>query len=742
MHGSCQTPLSERARTALPLIMMSCAAFAPRPAASNEAEASEAAEPALFEIVITARKRPQMLEDVPASISVVTASEIQDMATRNLVDFAGQVAGMVFSLAPDDGLALTLRGVGTPARPQALDQSIALFLDGTYLPKPPLYSIALFDVERVEVVRGPHSTEVGKNASVGALSVVSREPGGTNTVDGTGTWDVERGGYAFEGGADLQLGAGSALRLAGVNFDRHGWVRNGATGNDGPEDSDSGVRLTLRSRLTDQLSSVLRYQFSDHERLGNAMQLVGPPGSVPAGAGDSTLDDHSFAHTPRGPQGESHHDTRAHIASAHLDFSAGTHDWVSETAWVDFDASTLDDIDFSASANVDFLRVATFHQLSQELRVASPAGGGLEYLAGVFFLSSSWHSVEDQFWNVPGFPPGNPLEGQLFNGPFTNDFDQDTRSAAVFANGTWRATDRMRVFAGLRLTDERKDVVYGRSNSAPLTVWNTFSNPPFAPTPLEFDGQFLDGNLAVQFELSDQATMYASYGRGNKLGGFVETTSVPNADPATDARIGTETATSWELGAQFRALADRLHARTTLFYMDVEDFQDTTFDEGAFVTINLPVRSKGVEFEASWHSAEGFDARLAVTYADATAVIGGRSFQLTQAPRWSGVVSLGYSSALTETLRGSAGIDQVYRGEMFNQRGELYPSSSFAPLGLRFELSDMSGRWGVAIIGRNVTNRISADIAGPNPDPLQPPAVTAASAAGLRSVLLTAWFKR
>ena len=695
-------------------------------------------EPTLREIVVTARKRPQLLEDVPASIYVATAPMLEEVATRSLVDLAGQVAGMVFSLAPDDGLALTLRGVGTPARPQALDQSIALFLDGTYLPKAPLYPIALFDVERVEVVRGPHSTEVGKNASVGALSVVSREPGKSNAVDGTGTWDVERGGYAFEGGADLQLGADSALRLAGINFDRHGWVRNGATGNDGPEDRDSGIRLTLRNRLTDQLSSVLRFQYSDHDRLGSAAQLVGPPGSVPGGAGDSILDDHSFAFTPRGPQGESHHETRANIANAHFDFRSGDYDWVAETAWVDYDSSTLDDVDFNASADVDFLRNSRFHQFTQELRVASPAGGTLEYMAGLFYLDSGWHSIENEYWNVPGFPPGSDIEGQLFNGPFTNDFDQDTRSAAVFANGTWRPTDRASVFAGLRWTDERKDVVFGRSNSAPLTIWNTVANPPFAPTPLEFDGQFLDGNLAVQFDLGDQTDLYASVGRGNKLGGFVETTSVPNADPANDARVETETTTSWELGVRFHAPANRFSARATAFYMDIADFQDTTFDGTAFVTVNLPVRSKGVEFEANWNSTQGFDARLAVTWADATELIGDRWLQLTQAPHWSGVASFGYSHALTTSIRGSAGIDLLYRDEMFNQRGELFPSNSFEPLGLRFGLEDLSGRWGVAIIGRNITNEISADLAGPNPDPLQP---AVGSPAGLRSVLLSGWFK-
>jgi iron complex outermembrane receptor protein len=412
---------------------------------------------------------------------------------------------------------------------------------------------------------------------------------------------------------------------------------------------------------------------------------------------------------------------------------------VSETAWVDFQASTLDDIDFSASANVDFLRNEKFRQLSQELRFASPSGETLEYLAGVFYLRSSWDSIETQYWNTPGFPPGTLLAGQLFNGPFTNDFTQDTSSAAMFVNGTWRATPRMRLSAGLRLTDERKDVVYGRSNTAPLTLWNTMINPPFARTPLEFDGRFLDGNLAAQFELGDQATLYASYGRGNKLGGFVETTSVPHADPARDARIETETTTSWELGARFRALADRFRAGATLFYMDIADFQDTTFDGAAFVTTNLPARSKGVELDASWISLQGIDARLAVTWADATELIDGRTLQLTQAPRWSGVASLGYSQALAPTLRGSIGIDLRYRDVMYNQRGELFPSSSFVPLGLRVGIEDASGHWGAALIGRNVTNRVSAEIAGPNPDPFEPPA---ASPEALRSVLLSGWIRR
>jgi hypothetical protein len=147
------------------------------------------------------------------------------------------------------------------------------------------------------------------------------------------------------------------------------------------------------------------------------------------------------------------------------------------------------------------------------------------------------------------------------------------------------------------------------------------------------------------------------------------------------------------------------------------------------------VRSKGVEFEASWSAPVGLEVRFAATWADTTELIAGQTFQLTQAPRRSGDAYIGHSRRLAAGLRASIGADLRYRGAMFNQRGELFPSSAFAPLGQRVALEDVTGTWDLALIGRNVTNRVSAEFAGPTPDPLQPPS---ASPAPLSSVLLTA----
>ena len=111
------------------------------------------------------------------TVTAVSNETLNDFGVDNLFKLADLVPGMVFSRAPDDGLALTLRGLGTPARTQSFDQSVALFLDGMFLGKGRMYSSAFFDVERVEVIKGTQSTLLGKNTSLGAISLTTTKPG-------------------------------------------------------------------------------------------------------------------------------------------------------------------------------------------------------------------------------------------------------------------------------------------------------------------------------------------------------------------------------------------------------------------------------------------------------------------------------------------------------------------------------------------------------------------------------------
>jgi len=703
--------------------------------------ATAAAADSVEEIVITATKREVVAADAPASIAVVQQEELADTHTRNLFDLAVVVPGMVFSHAPDDGLALTFRGIGSPARPQALDQSIALFLDGVFLSKGRLYPGALFDVERVEVFRGPHASEIGKNASIGAISVVSRTPGDTLSAEARTEVDVENGGYALDAATDLPITSWAKLRLAGNRIASRGWVENLATGNRVPAEEDWGFRGTLVLDPSEKISAVLRYQYRDAERLGNAFQLVTAAGTALPGIGETRLDDHSNQFTTYGRDGESFHDTASHVASAHLGVKLGEWELVSETAYVRFGAAYVDDIDFNTADHVDLLRDEKFDQFSQELRLVSPSGGSFDFLLGIFYADSDWHSIENQRWETPNFPPpGDPYAGQLFNGPFVNDFRQHVRTVSGFASATWSATERLRVNGGIRITNEVKDVVFGRTPSPPLTRWNTVLNPPFPPTPLGFDGTWVDGNLSVQLDLTDDAMAYLSFGQGSKLGGFVETNSIPTPDPRTEARIETETARSYEAGLKSRHLDGRLALEAIAFYMDVEDFQDTTFTGSAFVTENLPVRSRGIELTAHLAPLDDLSLWAAFTWANATAKIGGENLQMTQAPRWSGLAGAEYRRAIGAGLAVRVRADVHYRDAMFSQRGELYPIDSFATLGLLLAFEEEEdARWGFSISARNVTDALSAEFAGPTPDPTAPRDHEGVSP--LRSVLISSWLR-
>lgn len=687
----------------------------------------------LEEIIVTSRKQPELASRVPATLTVLSQTQLVDSNAHDLIQMAERVPGMVFSRAPDDGLALTIRGIGTPARSQAFDQSVALFLDGVFLAKGRLYPEAFFDLERIEVLKGPQSAVLGKNTSVGAITLVSREPGNTLAGEFRAEYEAEKGGYVFNAASDVPLSSSTAVRIAVQRLDTNGWVKNEATGRNVPEDDDLGTRLTLRSTAIAGLTATVRFQHSESERIGTGMQLVAPDGTLPY---ETVLDDHSRAYTTLGRGGDSLHSVRSSIADASLIWALGRNQLVSQSSYVAYRSHYADDLDFNESDHVNFLRHEDYRQIAQELRFESSPDQPISYRLGASYLASQWNSVENQIWATPGYPPGTLDAGQLFNGPFVNDFRQHTGSEALFGLINWHVADQWRATLGLRETHETKDVLYGRTASAPLTKWNTLFNPPFAVTPLSFGATFMDGNASLQWSATDSTQWYVTVGRGTKLGGFAETNGVPHADPAVDARIETEVTHDYELGVKSALLGRRLRLNAAVFDMEIDNFQDTTFNGIAFVTINLPARSRGAEWEVAWQVNDAWQIGGAATYADASENINGARFPMTQAPKWTAVASAEYARPLGATLKWRARIDGRYRAVMYNQRGGLFPSSSFDTIGVLLALEQQRGRWGVELVGRNLNNRVTADFSGPTPDPTAP---MSSAPARLRTVTISGW---
>jgi iron complex outermembrane receptor protein len=556
----------------------------------------------LEEVTVTAQKRAESSQDVPLTIFTVSADELSKANIRNLFQLADLVPGMVFSRAPDDGMALTFRGIGTAARSQAFEQSIGVFMDGIFLAKARLYSNAFFDLERAEMVKGTDSTLLGKNTSLGAISLVTRQPGEQYGADAVAAREFVDGGQVYDLGIDLPFAPAFSVREAVHYNDTSGWVKNTATGRSVPIDDDFASRTTAAFTPWETFTASAWYQHSDNKRLGTPYQIVDP--NLDPIYGEGVLNDQEDVLSSRTKTGETTHLSEINFYNLKLQWELGRYTLVSQTARVDYNLNYDDDFDFSPQPWIDFIRLENYQQFSQELRLASPTGRSVDYIAGAFLFHSDWHSIEHQDWGVPDWPPGSPMAGQLFNGPFTNDFNERTDSKSLFGTSTWHWTDQWRLTAGLRYSDERKDTLFGRTNAAPLTFWNTTANPPFPTSALPFSDSFLDGNANLQFSPSSDEMLYIAYGHGTKTGGYVETNTDAYpvfANPAVDSRIKSEVAQTVEAGAKSTLLNHSLRINASIFHTVISNFQDTVFTGAAagFITENLPARTKGFEIETA-----------------------------------------------------------------------------------------------------------------------------------------------
>jgi iron complex outermembrane receptor protein len=397
-----------------------------------------------------------------------------------------------------------------------------------------------------------------------------------------------------------------------------------------------------------------------------------------------------------------------------------------------------------------FQRDEDYDQWSQELRLASPSGEKLEYMAGLFYFDSDWDSTEQQFFRTPNFPPPPGPSGQIFNGPFTNKFSQKVETWSAFGQITLEISDRLRGSLGLRYTDEQKDVQFARIQGTPETIWNSAINPPF-DKPLNFGDEFLNGNLNIQFDATENIMTYASYGVGSKTGGYAESAEVSSGDPALDvdrggAKVKTEEATTYEIGAKMMLLDGAANVNVAVFRTDVDDFQETSFlvteDGAAFVTDNIDARSEGIEIDGQWQVTDAWRLMGGVTYADATNHDAG--YTLAQAPKWTGDVGFFFETMVSSALRFSANGFVRYRDNMVSQLNETFPSQSLTSIDLNLSLGDVDNVWLVSIIGTNLTDEVVADFSGPPAAPIgamfgAPPGengITAESPGSLRTISL------
>jgi iron complex outermembrane receptor protein len=711
----------------------------PAPGLASEAASGQVVE----EIVVTAQKRAEPLQDAPISVSAFTGETIEKLGIRQSTDITAQTPN--FSVGYPNGdtgvPALFIRGVGLNDFGVLNQGPIASYVDEVYLAGNASQIFQLLDVERVEVLRGPQGTLYGRNATGGAVNFVSRKP--TDEWDGWvragyGSWESTKLEGAFGGPVTDAL----RFRASALKNDSDGWMENVVTGNDQNGVDELAWRVLVEADATENLDLLLnvhggksesdsvQYQHLgtvDPETLDDPVQCS--PGAI---AGRQCVDFFGYSEYPpysaaftdkkvsdydKGAYDlEAQNDTDFWGASltAHLD--VGDYTVTSITAYDEMDDSRPEETDASPNDLITGVLGVEQETFSQELRVSREADTW-SGLAGVYYL----HDEADDRTSFdllralrPLFvgndvdcsaPAGNPTGfcPEAFVFEQQSGTEQEVTSYSIFADAHFDLTDALGLAVGLRYTNEEieQDVRF-------------FFAEPAAGNPVIFEGSDdtdfdnVSGRAVLDYAINDDVMVYGGVTTGFKAGGIQSTTD--GIFPYEE-----ETLVSYEAGIKSTFADGRMRLNAAVFYYDYSDLQVFTFvivDGTPFQILTNAADAKvtGAEIEFTAVPVENLLVNLGLglldtEYEDFLSLgddLSGNEITLSPEMTWNGLVQYDVPLAGAGTLTFQADFnyqDEVYFDSLNNP---LLSEDDYWLYNGRISWTSTDERWEVAAWGRNL----------------------------------------
>lgn len=698
------------------------------PSAGSETQAAPpAATGELTEIIVTALKQNRTVLTSPASIAIVTPEvlSVRGITTANQLD--ALVPGVVMGTGASGVSSAFVRGLGTNAPIFSVELSVPMYIDGVYYGHGRDTMTPVYDLDRVEIIRGTQATLLGKNSSLGAITYWNCRPAKDWQYGLTYTRNLEFDGDKVEGTLNAPLSDQFQARVSFLALDQEGVLRNNFTGNnDQTEDQVSG-RLSLAYQPTDWLDATLIYQHDERDADGQNMEVLkDPSGRVrtwATAAGQTNFNgtaDHvsSSASDPMGgvaPGPEAFDDMRANRVTGIVDIDLGQYTLTAQAAYVDVTSDRSNDLDFTAANLLNLVETETNEIFSQEIRLASPQRGRLSYLVGVYYYNNQWR-LDRLYDGEPANTVGFPLTG------FTHgDTSIETDTISVFGSATIDLTQALALTLGGRYTQEDKKVDIERSGSGVLNG----AFPPIAATSLDLpkDKPF-DYNASLEYTQRDGLMYYAAYSRSSKSGGFQEFPTTLAGGPFEAEKTYTA-----EVGVKAR-LGSSSHLTVALFDTRVDGFQ-TSFTQaigGVSQTVigNSNVESYGVDIAGTFGIGGGFSVDGGVVYADsfvrddfpsATGAIAHNGDRLVRAPKWSGNLSLNFKEVSNRPYQLVGGLSLSLSSSFLNQFERFRPdapeSGDYTLLGANFGLRSRDAGWEVSLLGSNLLNESYVTFATP-----------------------------
>ncbi len=585
---------------------------------------------AVSEVIVTAEKRTQRLVDVPAAVSVVSGDDLARSAVKDISQLNELIPSINFTQgAGEDGSSVKIRGVGTQVFSIGVEPSVSYVVDGVVLAREAQALGDFFDIDRIEVLRGPQSTLFGKNASAGVINIVTKGP--TRELHESASITLgEDGDREYRAAVSGPISPTLGFRVSAYDDHYDGFIHNAFNGKDINGSDSKGGRVKLVWDATDRLKLTGNFDYSKSE--GTCCQytfrtLVNPSTPVfispeVAGPENRTANVNANVYNRTEQFGTSL--TAEYALDKVVLTSITSYRRFFEANNSDGDGTPLLAPTVGQNANYILLDVnagkAESDTITQEFRIANVGHQKLDYVAGVFVFDTDQHRPFTRQASVCFLgatatrPIGTPC-ATFANLPAGFDAKVHSTSVAGFTDLTYAVTDRLSAIGGVRLNYETLDYSFSVFNTAaalrPVTV-------RFADAKSVDDTVAL-GRAGFKYAFARDTNLFFVYSRGYKGYAFDLTTSF-TPTIATQQPILPETSNSYEVNLKTQMLGRRLSVNTALFLTDYDNFQVQAFDTtaAAFRLLNAgAVRTEGVEVDATYKPIEdlSFSAGLAYTHA-------------------------------------------------------------------------------------------------------------------------------
>ncbi|GAB3090915.1 TonB-dependent receptor [Aestuariicella hydrocarbonica] len=703
-------------------------------AVSGVAQAQPATESAytIEELVVTAQKREQSLQEVPIALSAFGSDAVKQLGASDFTGLTSATPG--FSVSGGSGAFPSpyIRGIGSNVTSVGSDPSIGVYIDGVYAARKGGALSDLLDIERVEVLKGPQGTLFGRNSIGGAISIITAKP--QNEL--SGMLGAEVGNYnnrAVKGMVNVPLiDETLLLRASGSVRKRDGWQENTMGGPDG----DDRDRASGRVKLAWLPSDTVEVEFSSSWNRTDEVATYAESVLASAPVSDLTpiTDDEKAVNgnlnpftgmpdaAPNVPIFE--RTMRSHALNVNWDMTDDL-TFTSLTAFRTYETSAAREYDGSEYfiANNE-ISTETNDTLSQEFRL-----NGISDKADWFVGVSASKETADMRWIIGlmdflGANGGNPFYEDSF-------VTAETESYAIYGDYTWHATDKLNITLGARYSYDDKSINYDN----PLQVNGAAGLGGYGII-MPIPGQFLDadGNpnntqlsdnwsdfsprVVVDYFVGDDAMVYASLTRGYKSGGFNTYPSVvqdfTSANflmvlPEALESVDPETTVNLELGVKSSWMDERLVVNASVFAMEYDDLQVQVVNGQTVQLANAgKAISKGVETDVQFHVTPNLKLMLNAAWMDAEYdefERGGIDYAGTPlrfSPKWTGSLGVDYSRPIADL--GELRMFANYSYKDSHLLSETYEEGSYSLLNARVTFYSEGGAWEASLFGNNLTD--------------------------------------